>query len=199
MPRQKEDRDLIDHLFHVECIPGFGINRRHDFRRKIIGNCAVLDLIKARLRESGALLAGEMSGHFFFAERWFGFDDGLYAGARLLEILSGSGQPSSDVFAGLPDSLSTPELKITVPEGAQHGIVERLVAQGQAQFPDAEVITIDGLRVEFPEGWGLVRASNTTPNLILRFEADSTEGLQAIQQRFGALLQAVEPGLQLPF
>ena len=156
-------------------------------------------LIKARLRESGALLAGEMSGHFFFAERWFGFDDGLYAGARLLEILSGSGQPSSDVFAGLPDSVSTPELKITVPEGAQHGIVERLVAQGQAQFPDAEVITIDGLRVEFPEGWGLVRASNTTPNLILRFEADSTEGLQAIQQRFGALLQAVEPGLQLPF
>jgi phosphomannomutase/phosphoglucomutase len=156
-------------------------------------------LIKARLRESGALLAGEMSGHFFFAERWFGFDDGLYAGARLLEILSSSGQPSSDVFAGLPDSVSTPELKITVPEGAQHGIVERLVAQGQAQFPDAEVITIDGLRVEFPEGWGLVRASNTTPNLILRFEADSTEGLQAIQQRFGALLQSVEPGLQLPF
>ena len=156
-------------------------------------------LIKARMRESGALLAGEMSGHFFFAERWFGFDDGLYAGARLLEILSGLDLPSSEVFAGLPDSISTPELKITVPDGAQHGIVERLVAQGQAQFPDAEVITIDGLRVEFAEGWGLVRASNTTPNLILRFEADSAEGLQAIQQRFGALLQAVEPGLQLPF
>ncbi len=156
-------------------------------------------LIKARMRESGALLAGEMSGHFFFAERWFGFDDGLYAGARLLEILSGLDLASSEVFAGLPDSVSTPELKITVPDGAQHGIVERLVAQGQAQFPDAEVITIDGLRVEFAEGWGLVRASNTTPNLILRFEADTAEGLQTIQQRFGALLQAVEPGLQLPF
>ena len=156
-------------------------------------------LIKARMRESGALLAGEMSGHFFFAERWFGFDDGLYAGARLLEILSGLDMPSKDAFAGLPDSISTPELKITVPDGAQHGIVERLVAQGQAQFPDAEVITIDGLRVEFPEGWGLVRASNTTPNLVLRFEADDADGLQAIQQRFGALLQAVEPSLKLPF
>ena len=156
-------------------------------------------LIKAKMRESGALLAGEMSGHFFFAERWFGFDDGLYAGARLLEILSGLETASSEVFAGLPDSISTPELKITVPDGAQHGIVERLVAQGQAQFPDAEVITIDGLRVEFPEGWGLVRASNTTPNLILRFEADSEEGIKAIQERFRALLLAVEGSLELPF
>ncbi|MDX1592942.1 MAG: phosphomannomutase/phosphoglucomutase, partial [Gammaproteobacteria bacterium] len=156
-------------------------------------------LIKARMRESGALLAGEMSGHFFFAERWFGFDDGLYAGARLLEILSGSDMPSSEVFDGLPDSVSTPELKITVPEGAQHGIVERLVAEGQNRFPEAEVITIDGLRVEFPEGWGLVRASNTTPNLVLRFESDSKEGLESIQERFGTLLQAVEPSLKLPF
>jgi len=156
-------------------------------------------LIKARMRESGALLAGEMSGHFFFAERWFGFDDGLYAGARLLEILSGLEMPSSEVFAGLPDSISTPELKITVPDGSQQGLVDRLVAQGQAQFPDAEVITIDGLRVEFAEGWGLVRASNTTPNLILRFEADSEEGIQKIQARFRDLLLAVDPGLQLPF
>ena len=156
-------------------------------------------LIKAKMRESGALLAGEMSGHFFFAERWFGFDDGLYAGARLLEILSGLEMASSEVFAGLPDSVSTPELKITVPDGSQHGLVERLVAQGQAQFPDAEVITIDGLRVEFPEGWGLVRASNTTPNLILRFEADTEEGVQSIQARFRELLLAVEADLKLPF
>jgi phosphomannomutase/phosphoglucomutase len=154
-------------------------------------------LIKARMRESGALLAGEMSGHFFFAERWFGFDDALYAGARLLEILSGQDKSSSEIFAELPDSISTPELKVAVPDGAQHGLVERLVAQ--AEFPGAEVTTIDGLRVDFPEGWGLVRASNTTPNLVLRFEADSEEAMEAIQDRFRQLLQAVEPGLQLTF
>ena len=154
-------------------------------------------LIKARMRETGALLAGEMSGHFFFAERWFGFDDGLYAGARLLEILSGQERPSHEVFAGLPDSLGTPEINVAVPDGAQHGLVERMVAQ--ADFPGAEVTTLDGLRVDFPDSWGLVRASNTTPNLVLRFEGDTKEALGAIQERFRQLLQAVEPGLKLTF
>jgi len=154
-------------------------------------------LIKAKMRESGALLAGEMSGHFFFSERWFGFDDGLYAGARLLEILSNLEMATAEVFAGLPDSVCTPELKIAVPDGAQHALIDLLVTQ--AQFPDAEVITIDGLRAEFKEGWGLVRASNTTPNLVLRFEADDDNALRAIQERFRKLLKAVEPNLELPF
>ncbi len=197
-------RDLLSRhpdaeiLFDVKCSRNLASVIRESGGRPTMSRTGH-SLIKARMRETGALLAGEMSGHFFFAERWFGFDDGLYAGARLLEILSGQEAPSSEVFSALPDSVSTPELKITVPEGAQHAIVEQLVAQGRAQFPEAEVITIDGLRVEFPEGWGLVRASNTTPNLILRFEANTAEGLAEIQRRFGALLQAVEPGLQMPF
>ncbi|HEY5789555.1 MAG TPA: phosphomannomutase/phosphoglucomutase, partial [Gammaproteobacteria bacterium] len=154
-------------------------------------------LIKARMRESGALLAGEMSGHFFFSERWFGFDDALYAGARLLEILSNLEQQTAEVFAALPDSVNTPELRVPVPDGAQHALIDLLVAQ--AEFPEANVITIDGLRVDFPDGWGLVRASNTTPNLILRFEADDDGALRAIQERFRTLLLAVEPNLKLPF
>lgn len=149
-------------------------------------------LIKAKMRESGALLAGEMSGHVFFAERWYGFDDGLYAGARLLEILSQADDLDA-MFATLPDSVNTPELQIRVEphDGRDH---HALIAQMQreAQFAGArEVITLDGLRVEYADGFGLVRGSNTTPALVLRFEADSSEALARIQATFRTVLAGV--------
>ena len=154
-------------------------------------------LIKARMRESAVLLAGEMSGHVFFQERWYGFDDALYTAARLLEILARRPGPVSAVFATLPEAVSTPELRVELPEGEHFAFMERL--RHEADFGDAEVITIDGLRVEFADGWGLVRASNTTPSLILRFEADDEAGLERIQRRFREAMLAVEPTLELPF
>ena len=154
-------------------------------------------LIKARMKEVGAALAGEMSGHTFFGERWFGFDDGLYAGARLLEILSRHDDPSA-VLNGLPDALSTPELNLACAEGEQHRLIEDL--QGSARFPGAsEVIRIDGLRVEYPDGFGLARASNTTPVVVLRFEADDAPALKRIQAEFRRVLNAVRPDAKLPF
>ncbi|MBM3394123.1 MAG: phosphomannomutase/phosphoglucomutase [Betaproteobacteria bacterium] len=154
-------------------------------------------LIKSKMKESGALLAGEMSGHVFFKERWYGFDDGLYAGARLLEFLSRSADINAE-FDRLPDSVNTPELQIQLQEGESH----RLIAQMQqsARFTGArEVITIDGLRVEYPDGFGLARASNTTPVIVLRFEADDTAALQRIQNDFRRVLSAAKPGVALPF
>ena len=154
-------------------------------------------LIKAKMKVSGAPLAGEMSGHTFFGERWFGFDDGQYAGARLLEIVSRDADPSA-VLNALPDALSTPELNIKLAEGEPH----RLIAQMQqsVKFPGAlEVITMDGLRVEYADGFGLARASNTTPVIVLRFEADSETALRRIQADFRAALQSVKPGVALPF
>lgn len=130
-----------------------------------------------------------MSGHVFFKERWFGFDDGLYAGARLLEILSASDNPS-EVLDNLPQSISTPELNISLPEGSNgHQVIEELAAK--AEFEGAtEIITIDGLRVEFPDGFGLMRASNTTPILVLRFEADTQAAIERIQNRFKAVIES---------
>lgn len=154
-------------------------------------------LIKAAMKKTGALLAGEMSGHFFFKERWYGFDDGMYAAARLLEILSSEPLAASDVFAQLPESVSTPELNVPVKEGEQHTLVEELVSR--AQFPDAEVTVIDGVRADFADGFGLVRASNTTPVLVLRFEGDSAEALKRIQEAFREQLLAVKSDLKLPF
>jgi phosphomannomutase / phosphoglucomutase len=155
-------------------------------------------LIKAKLRETGAPLAGEMSGHIFFKERWYGFDDGLYAGARLLEILSRA-PDVSQALEGLPDSLSTPELNLALAkEGENHALIATL--QKSAQFEGAtEVITIDGLRVEYPEGFGLMRASNTTPVIVLRFEADSPEALARIQADFRRVLAKALPGAGMPF
>lgn len=153
--------------------------------------------IKARLKDSAAELAGEMSGHLFFKERWYGFDDGLYAGARLLELLSHDGRTPERVFAALPDTINTPELHIPVADGDPHRVVTELVRA--ARFPGAEITTIDGLRVDFSDGWGLVRASNTTPVLVLRFEADSDAALRRIQDGFAALLRQVKPDAQLPF
>ena len=154
-------------------------------------------LIKAKMKETGAALAGEMSGHTFFGERWYGFDDGLYAGARLLEILSRHADPSA-VLEALPDALSTPELNLACGEGEQHALIEDL--QQTAEFPGAKsVIRIDGLRVEYADGFGLARASNTTPVIVLRFEADDPAALARIQGEFRRVLGAVKPGATLPF
>ncbi|HXF67967.1 MAG TPA: phosphomannomutase/phosphoglucomutase [Burkholderiales bacterium] len=154
-------------------------------------------LIKRKLQESGAPLAGEMSGHFFFAERWYGFDDALYAGARLLEILSRSDDPSA-VLEALPEAVSTPELHLELAEGENYVLIEKLKAD--ARFPGArEVIAIDGLRVEYADGFGLARPSNTTPVIVLRFEADDERALARIQEQFRAALLAVKPGARLPF
>lgn len=154
-------------------------------------------LVKAKIKETGALLAGEMSGHIFFKERWYGFDDGLYAAARLLEILSADPRRSAEVFAELPDSVNTPELNVSLREGENFAFIEKLRAV--ADFPDATLTQIDGLRVDFADGFGLVRASNTTPALVIRFEADTEAALARIQNQFRSLMRQVEPGLALPF
>ena len=152
--------------------------------------------IKAAIRQHGALLAGEMSGHVFFKERWFGFDDGLYAGARLLEILSGSPNPSA-VLEALPEGVSTPELNIALPEGVDgHALIADL-AQAARFDGLQEMITIDGLRAEFADGFGLLRASNTTPVLVLRFEGDNPAALARIQAQFKTLVEQ-HGGLQWP-
>lgn len=155
-------------------------------------------LIKAKMKETGALLAGEMSGHIFFKERWYGFDDGLYTMARLLEILAADPRPPQAVLAALPDALSTPELNIHFErEGDHFDFMQRFMAQ--ARFEDAEVLTIDGVRANFSDGWGLVRASNTTPSLVIRFEADNEQALKRIQQQFRAVMKQVDEDLELPF
>ena len=154
-------------------------------------------LVKAKLKETGAPLAGEMSGHVFFKERWFGFDDGLYAGARLLEILSRAADPSA-VLEALPDAVSTPELNIRMAEGEPFELVRKL--KESARFDGAnEVITLDGVRVEYADGFGLARPSNTTPVVVLRFEADSKEAIDRIQADFRRAIEGVWPGVQLPF
>ncbi|MGN1209105.1 MAG: phosphomannomutase/phosphoglucomutase, partial [Duodenibacillus sp.] len=155
-------------------------------------------LVKARLRETGAPFAGEMSGHLFFNDgRWPGFDDGAYAGARLLEILSRSENPS-EVLDALPTAVNTPELQIKMREGENKRFIEKIRAA--ARFEDAEdVILIDGLRVEFADGFALARASNTTPVVVLRLEGDTPEALERIKARFGAFLKSVDPTLELPF
>jgi phosphomannomutase/phosphoglucomutase len=154
-------------------------------------------LIKAKMKEVGAALAGEMSGHTFFGERWYGFDDGLYAGARLLEILARHLDPAA-VLDALPNAVSTPELNIPCAEGEQHALIEKL--QATADFPGAsDVIRIDGLRVEYPDGFGLARASNTTPMIVLRFEADDAAALARIQDAFRRVLTTAKPGVALPF
>jgi phosphomannomutase/phosphoglucomutase len=154
-------------------------------------------LIKAKMKETGALLAGEMSGHMFFKERWYGFDDGMYAGARLLECLSKRPDIAAE-FARLPDSVNTPELQIKLKEGENYALIGEL--QKAAHFVGAgEVITIDGLRVEYPDGFGLARASNTTPVIVLRFEADNQAALERIQEDFRRVLKSAAPQAALPF
>ena len=154
-------------------------------------------LVKAKMKERHSPLAGEMSGHIFFGERWYGFDDAQYVGARLLEILSRSSDPDA-VLDALPDSVNTPELNWKLAEGEPHRLIAGL--QQSARFPGArEIIKLDGLRVEYADGFGLARASNTTPVIVLRFEGDSPQAVARIQAEFRAVLQAAKPGAQLPF
>lgn len=152
-------------------------------------------LIKARMKETGALLGGEMSGHIFFKERWFGFDDGLYAAARLLEILAAQDLDADEFFARYPKDFSTPELNLEVTDATKFELVERLAAQDV--FAGGTITTLDGIRVDYPDGWGLCRASNTTPVLVFRFEGKTPEALARIQQTFVDALQQVDPNLNL--
>ena len=153
--------------------------------------------IKAKLKETGALLGGEMSGHTFFKERWYGFDDGMYAGARLLEIVSRAADPST-VLHALPDAVSTPELQIKLEEGENYALIAQL--QATAQFTNSSGINkIDGLRVEYADGFGLARSSNTTPVIVLRFEADNAAALERIKEDFRRVLLAARPDAKLPF
>ena len=154
-------------------------------------------LIKNKMKEVDSPFAGEMSGHFFFKERWYGFDCGIYSAARLLEILAADVRDPQEVLGGLPNSVSTPELKLQMEEGEHHAFVAQM--QEKARFSDAKVNTIDGVRVDFEDGWGLVRASNTTPILVLRFEADSEEALQRIKNVFKQQMLAINDTLVLPF
>lgn len=149
------------------------------------------------MQETGALLAGEFSGHIMFAERWYGFDDGLYAAARLLEILTLDPRSSAEIFAELPESVSTPEYSVTLKEDECDVIMAAL--DKQPDLPGARLLRIDGLRAEFEQGWGLVRASNTTPSLIFRFEAEDEDALKLVMDVFRNLLGQVQPDLKLPF
>ncbi len=152
-------------------------------------------LIKAKMKEIDSPLGGEMSGHIFFKERWFGFDDGTYAGCRLLEILSKTPN-ASDTLNALPTSFSTPELNVKCAEGEPHAVVDELVKTAKFDAP-AKVSTIDGVRVDWPDGFGLIRASNTTPVLVLRFEGQTQAALDRIQKQMLALLTSVKPDATL--
>ncbi len=154
--------------------------------------------IKNKMKETGALLAGEMSGHIFFKERWFGFDDGLYSAARMLEILAADPRPVSEIFNDLPNDVSTPEITVTLEEdGAQHEFIKKFI--DQSNFTGATLSTIDGVRADFDYGWGLVRASNTTPSLVIRFEAESEEKLELLKNNFRSQIQSVDSTINLPF
>jgi phosphomannomutase/phosphoglucomutase len=153
--------------------------------------------IKAELKRREAPLAGEMSGHFFFAERWLGFDDGLYSAARLLEILAAEPRATGQVFDSLPKAESTPEIKVPMKEGEAHAFVADF--QQNAEFDGATINTIDGVRADFSDGFGLVRASNTTPVLVLRFEGTDKDALARIQAAFREAMLALHPSLKLPF
>ena len=183
-------------IYDVKCSRWVAESIRHQGGRPLMWNTGHA-LIKTKLKETGAPLAGEMSGHMFFKERWYGFDDGLYSGARLLEILSRVNDPSATLNA-LPDAFCTPELHIHTAEGENHALLAQL--QQTAKFAGAkEIITLDGLRVEYADGFGLARPSNTTPVIVLRFEADSEAALRRIQDDFRGIFRQAAPHLQLPF
>ena len=153
-------------------------------------------LIKAKLKESGAVIGGEMSGHIFFNDHWYGFDDALYTAVRLLSLMVSDGRDVDTIFAEIPEAVSTPELNVAVPDASKFALMQAL--QQDADFPGANVVTIDGLRVEFADGWGLIRPSNTTPNFVLRFEADDADALWRIQILLRDFLLEHDPGLDVP-
>ncbi|OGT21592.1 MAG: phosphoglucomutase [Gammaproteobacteria bacterium RIFCSPHIGHO2_02_FULL_42_13] len=153
--------------------------------------------IKAKMQETGALLGGEMSGHVFFKERWYGFDDGIYAGVRLLEILAKRTETLAEIFDAIPTSINTPELKLPIDDDKKFAFMDRFMKD--AKFAGGTLTTLDGLRVDYPDGWGLIRSSNTTPYLILRFEAKDEIELKRIQDLFRQELIKLDDGLELPF
>ena len=154
--------------------------------------------IKNKMAETGALLAGEMSGHIFFKERWYGFDDALYSAARLLEIITNQDLSTSELFATLPDAVSTPEIIVHLDkDGAQHAFVQKFA--DQAKLPNAQITTIDGIRADYEHGWGLVRASNTTPAIVIRFEAENDSVMEEIKSAFRKEMSKVDANLTLPF
>lgn len=154
-------------------------------------------IVKSVMKQEQAALAGEMSGHLFFKHRWYGFDDALYSACRLLEIISASPLTVGEQFAAIPNSINTPEIKIPIPEEEKFPFMDRFIRE--AHFPAAEIIDIDGMRVEFPDGWGLLRASNTTPCLVARFEAVNEERLEAIKNLFKSQLKKIDHGLAIDF
>ncbi len=180
-------------IFDVKCSQRLPVAIREAGGRPLMWKTGH-SLIKAKLKETGAPIAGEMSGHIFFGERWYGFDDATYTAARLLEILSRHDDPSA-VLDALPASFSTPELNVACAEGEPHALVAKL--QAQAKFPGAEITTIDGLRADYPDGFGLIRASNTTPVLVMRFEGHTNEALHRIEADFMAALRAVKPDAKI--
>ena len=195
-------RDVLDRNPGAEIIYDVKCSRNLPAEIERAGGKATMgrtghSFIKAKLKETGAALAGEMSGHIFFKERWFGFDDGVYAGARLIELLAKQSLSPQAVFDTLPDSINTPELRVEFSEGEHYVFMEKLKAI--AKFDDAIVSTIDGIRVDFIDGFGLVRPSNTTPILVLRFESDNESGLKRIQTAFADVMKQVEPDIVLPF
>jgi phosphomannomutase/phosphoglucomutase len=185
-------------IFDVKCSKNLASEIEKHGGKPVMWNTGH-SLIKKKMQETRAPFAGEMSGHIFFKDRWYGFDDAIYTAARLLELLGpkSKGGPIKDVFEALPDSINTPELHVHMAEGEHHAFMQEFVKK--AQFEDARVVTIDGLRAEFADGWGLVRASNTTPVLVLRFEADSQQALERVKNAFRSQMLAVNDKLELPF
>ncbi len=194
--------DIIHRIPGAEIIYDIKCSRNLDSAITAAGGKATMwktghSLVKAKLKETGAPLAGEMSGHIFFKDRWYGFDDALYTGARLLEILAKDGRSAHEILDSLPNMINTPELRLHMPEGEHFKFMEKL--QIAASFPNDKVTTIDGLRVDFVNGWGLVRASNTTPCLVIRFEGDNKQAMVEIQEKFRALFNSLDDKLALPF
>lgn len=183
-------------LFDVKCTRHLNILISHYGGRPIMWKTGH-SFMKEKMAETGALLGGEFSGHIFFKERWFGFDDGMYAAARLIEMLGATNADLDQQLAALPESLGSPELKVETTESKKFAIVEQLI--NSVQFDGGKISTLDGLRVDFADGWGLVRASNTTPMLILRFEADTEEAMIRIQSQFKQLLAGIDNSLQFGF
>jgi phosphomannomutase/phosphoglucomutase len=185
-----------DVLFDVKCTRNLNNLISHYGGRPIMWKTGH-SFMKEKMIETGALLGGEFSGHIFFKERWFGFDDGLYAAARLIEILSTTDPDLDAQLAAFPQSFGTPEIKVESDETGKFAIIEQLTKVGQ--FDDGKVSTLDGVRVDFADGWGLVRASNTTPMLTLRFEADTEQALLRIQNLFKDQLSSIDNSLNFGF
>ncbi|MCC6708699.1 MAG: phosphomannomutase/phosphoglucomutase [Gammaproteobacteria bacterium] len=196
-------RDVLTHNPGAKVIYDVKCSRHLPLEIEAAGGEPVLSktghsIIKNLMQESGAMLAGEFSGHIFFRDRWYGFDDALYAAARLLEILVNSGKTPAEVFAELPGGHATPELRLDMPESRHAEFMDQVMSATE-QFEYAEINTLDGMRADFVDSWGLIRPSNTTPCLTLRFEGDDAESLEDVKNRFRKMIQSIDPSLKLPF